>query len=88
MQTRAAYSSDASIFRRIPAAVAEPADVEEVRDALRQAQLMGWPVVGRGGGTSVAGNAIGDGLIIDTSRHFNRILAVDPEARTATVEPG
>lgn len=88
MQTRAAYSSDASIFRRVPAAVAEPADVEEVRDAIRQAQLMGWPVVGRGGGTSVAGNAIGDGLIIDTSRHFNRILAIDPDARTATVEPG
>ena len=88
MQTRAAYSSDASIFRRIPAAVAEPADIEEIRDAIRQAQLMGWPVVGRGGGTSVAGNAISDGLIIDTSRYFNRILAVDPEARTATVEPG
>ena len=50
--------------------------------------MMGWPVVARGGGTSVAGNAIGEGLIIDTSRHFNRILSIDPEQRTATVEPG
>lgn len=88
MMTRAAYTSDASIFRRVPAAVAEPASTDDIRHAIRQAQRMGWPVVGRGGGTSVAGNAIGDGLIIDTSRYFNRILAVDPVARTATVEPG
>ena len=88
MMTRAAYSSDASIFRRIPAAVAEPADTEDIRAALGHARMMGWPVVARGGGTSVAGNAIGEGLIIDTSRHFNRILSIDPEQRTATVEPG
>lgn len=57
MMTRAAYSSDASIFRRIPAAVAEPADTEDVRAALGHARMMGWPVVARGGGTSVAGNS-------------------------------
>ncbi|MDO5670239.1 MAG: FAD-binding and (Fe-S)-binding domain-containing protein [Corynebacterium sp.] len=88
MMTRAAYSSDASIFRRVPAAVAEPASIDEVRAALEHARTMGWPVVGRGGGTSVAGNAIGEGLIIDTSRHFHRILSIDPQQRTATVEPG
>lgn len=42
----------------------------------------------RGGGTSVAGNAIGDGLVIDTSRWFNRIISIDPASRTATIEPG
>lgn len=88
MMTRAAYSSDASVFRRVPAAVAEPRAVADIRTALAAARERGWPVVARGGGTSVAGNAIGDGLIIDTSRHFNRILAIDPQARTATVEPG
>jgi len=88
MMTRAAYTSDASIFRRVPAAVAEPASVEDVRAALAIARERGWPVVGRGGGTSVAGNAIGEGLIIDTSRRFNRILSIDPVGRTATVEPG
>ncbi|WP_165243428.1 FAD-binding and (Fe-S)-binding domain-containing protein [Corynebacterium lizhenjunii] len=88
MASRAAYSSDASIFRRIPAAVTEPRTVDDIRAALAVARERGWAVVGRGGGTSVAGNAIGHGLIIDTSRYFNRILDIDVEARTATVEPG
>lgn len=88
MGTRAAYTSDASIFRRVPAAILEPRSVADIRDGLAIARAKGWSVVGRGGGTSVAGNAIGEGLIIDTSRHFHRILEIDPEARTATVEPG
>lgn len=88
MTTRAAYVSDASIFRRVPAAVAEPKTFEEVRDAVDVARAHGWPIVGRGGGTSVAGNAIGEGLIVDTSRYFSRILALDVDKQTATVEPG
>ncbi|MEX5301662.1 FAD-binding and (Fe-S)-binding domain-containing protein [Kocuria sabuli] len=88
LTTRAAYVSDASIYRRLPEAVAEPRSVEEVRELLALAQERGWPVVSRGGGTSVAGNAIGEGLVIDTSRHFNRILSIDPEAMTATIQPG
>ena len=88
MTTRAAYSSDASIFRRIPKAVIEPQSVEDIRDGIAIAQERGWSIISRGGGTSVAGNAIGTGLIIDTSRYFNRILDIDVENRTATVEPG
>lgn len=88
MTTRAAYTSDASIFRRVPAAVLEPKTVDDVRDGISVARERGWKVVGRGGGSSVAGNAIGEGLIIDTSRYFNHILDIDPEARTATIEPG
>jgi FAD/FMN-containing dehydrogenase/Fe-S oxidoreductase len=88
LTTRAAYVSDASIYRRLPAAVAEPSSVEEVRELLALAQERGWPVTTRGGGTSVAGNAIGEGLVIDTSRHFNRILAINPDTMTATIEPG
>ena len=86
--TRAAYSSDASIFRRIPKAVLEPKSVEDIRDGIAIAKERGWSIISRGGGTSVAGNAIGTGLIIDTSRYFNRILDIDVENRTATVEPG
>lgn len=88
MTTRAAYSSDASIFRRIPKAVLEPKSVADIRDGIAIAKQRGWSIVSRGGGTSVAGNAIGTGLIIDTSRYFNRILDIDVENRTATVEPG
>ncbi|MDO5619340.1 FAD-binding and (Fe-S)-binding domain-containing protein [Kocuria sp.] len=88
LTTRAAYISDASIYRRLPAAVAEPSTVAEIRALLALARERGWSVVGRGGGTSVAGNAIGDGLVIDTSRYFNRILAIDPDAQTAVIEPG
>lgn len=88
LTTRAAYVSDASIYRRLPAAVAEPSTAAEIRDLLALARERGWSVVGRGGGTSVAGNSIGDGLVIDTSRRFNRILSIDPEAATAVIEPG
>ena len=88
MASRAAYTSDASIFRRVPAAVLEPRTVEDIRDGIDVAKVRGWSVVGRGGGTSVAGNAIGEGLIIDTSRYFNRILDIDVAERTAPIEPG
>ncbi|MDO5499485.1 MAG: FAD-binding oxidoreductase, partial [Propionibacteriaceae bacterium] len=88
MPTRAAYTSDASIYRRVPAAVQEPRTVDDIRNALAFARERGWSVVARGGGSSVAGNAIGEGLIIDTSRHFNRIVSIDPDARTAVIEPG
>ncbi|WP_191374308.1 FAD-binding and (Fe-S)-binding domain-containing protein, partial [Corynebacterium stationis] len=88
MTTRAAYSSDASIFRRIPKAVIEPKSADDIRDGIEIAKQRGWSIISRGGGTSVAGNAIGTGLIIDTSRYFNRILDIDVENRTATVEPG
>ncbi|MFW9155580.1 FAD-binding and (Fe-S)-binding domain-containing protein [Corynebacterium striatum] len=88
MASRAAYTSDASIFRCVPSAILEPHNVDEIRDGLDIAKAKGWKVVGRGGGTSVAGNAIGEGLIIDTSRYFNRILNIDVAKRTATIEPG
>lgn len=88
MATRAAYVSDASIFRRVPAAVVEPESVDEIRDALAIAREMNWSVIGRGGGTSVAGNAIGDGIIIDTSRNFNKIIEIDAQKQRAVVQPG
>src|SRR5699024_11389843 len=60
----------------------------DIVDGIEAAQQRGWSIISRGGGTSVAGNAIGTGLIIDTSRYFNRILDIDVENRMATVEPG
>ncbi|KOU60841.1 dimethylmenaquinone methyltransferase [Streptomyces sp. MMG1533] len=86
--TRSAYTADASIYRVVPGAVVEPRDAEEAATAVAVAAAHGVGVTSRGGGTSIAGNAIGPGLVLDFSRHMNRITAVDPDARTATVQPG
>ncbi|WP_078850145.1 FAD-binding and (Fe-S)-binding domain-containing protein [Streptomyces sp. NRRL F-5126] len=85
---RAEYAQDASNYRQVPVAVVMPADADEVIAAVAACRAHGTAVTLRGGGTSIAGQAVGDGVVIDTSRHLNRILSVDPEARTATVEPG
>lgn len=86
--TLGAYVSDASIFRRVPQGVVEPASTDDIREALLTAERNHWPVTMRGGGTSVAGNVIGEGIIIDTSRHFNRILEMKPQEKIARVQPG
>ena len=85
---RALYSSDASLYRVVPQAVARPADVDELLAVLDAARAAGVPVTTRGAGTSCAGNAVGPGLVVDVGRHLTTIHEVDPEARTARVEPG
>ena len=86
--TRARYSSDAGLTRIPPLAVAFPRTPEQAAAAFHLARAHGVPLTARGGGTSCASNAIGPGLVLDFSRHMNRVLSIDPEARTATVEPG
>ena len=86
--TRARYSSDAGLTRIPPLAVAFPRTPEQAIAAFDLARAHGVPLTPRGGGTSCASNAIGPGLVLDFSRHMNRVIAIDPEARTATVEPG
>jgi FAD/FMN-containing dehydrogenase/Fe-S oxidoreductase len=85
--SRALYSVDASNYRVVPDLVVTPADVEDLATAVSLTAWAGAPVVVRGGGTSMAGNAIG-GVVIDTSRHVSQILDLDPENRVAVVEPG
>ncbi|MDN5726641.1 MAG: FAD-binding oxidoreductase [Propionibacteriales bacterium] len=84
---RGLYSSDASLYRIVPRAVARPRSTDELSTVLDVARTVRVPVTSRGAGTSCAGNAVGPGLIVDT-RRLNRIHAIDPEARTAVVEPG
>ena len=86
--TRARYSSDAGVTRIPPLAVAFPRTPEQAIAAFDLARAHGVPLTARGGGTSCASNAIGPGLVLDFSRHMNRVISIDPEARTATVEPG
>ncbi|MHA3946698.1 FAD-binding and (Fe-S)-binding domain-containing protein [Cellulomonas bogoriensis] len=85
---RAEYSTDASNYRVPPAVVVIARDVDDVLAAHEVARTAGVPLTMRGGGTSVAGNAVGTGIVVDTSRHLTAIGHIDPEARTAVVEPG
>jgi FAD/FMN-containing dehydrogenase/Fe-S oxidoreductase len=85
---RAEYSSDASNYRVVPRVVVFPRDVEDILATADVARRSATPMTMRGGGTSVSGNAVGPGIVVDTSRHLNKITAVDPQAGTATVQPG
>ncbi len=85
---RALYSSDASIYRIAPLAVAKPRDAAELQAVLAAARAVELPVTGRGAGTSCAGNALGSGLVVDMGAHLTKVLSIDPDARTAVVEPG
>ena len=87
-EARALYASDASNYRVVPAAVVAPRDLDELAAVVGMAAEAGVPLTMRGAGTSIAGNAIGRGLIVDTSRHLAGILALDPVAATVTVLPG
>ncbi|WP_240496836.1 FAD-binding and (Fe-S)-binding domain-containing protein, partial [Streptomyces torulosus] len=79
---------DASNYRRVPLGVVAPRDADDVAAVLAVCREHGVPVVARGGGTSIAGQATGTGVVLDFTRHMNRLLALDPEARTAVVQPG
>ncbi|MBC9724246.1 FAD-binding and (Fe-S)-binding domain-containing protein [Streptomyces sp. TRM68367] len=85
---RAQYASDASNYRQVPLAVVFPRERRHVLNALAVCRRLGVPVTSRGAGTSTSGQAVGSGVVLDFSRYFNRLLAVDPHARTATVQPG
>ncbi len=85
---RALYASDASLYRVPPAVVAWPRDAGEVAAALSACRSLGVPLTCRGAGTSIAGNAVGTGVILDFSRNFCRIESLDHQAGAAVVQPG
>jgi len=85
---RALYSSDASLYRVVPQVVARPRHTDELLAILDASRATGVPVTMRGAGTSIAGNAVGPGIVVDTVRHLGEVLSIDPEARTAVVQPG
>ncbi|WP_084693232.1 FAD-binding and (Fe-S)-binding domain-containing protein [Actinomadura atramentaria] len=85
---RSMYASDASLYRVEPRIVVTPRDAAELPAALAVCREYGVPLTLRGAGTSLAGNAVGPGVVADVSRHLNRVLEIDPDAGTALVEPG
>ncbi|MFF9087144.1 FAD-binding and (Fe-S)-binding domain-containing protein [Streptomyces sp. NPDC014991] len=86
--SRALVTMDASNYRRVPLGVVAPRDADDVSAALEVCRAHGVPVVARGGGTSIAGQATGTGVVLDFTRHMNGLLELDPVGRTAVVQPG
>ncbi len=85
---RGRYATDASIYQMEPVGVLIPRSIGDVQAAMAICREEGIPVLPRGGGTSQCGQTVNRALVIDTSKHLRRVLSVDAEAQTATVEPG
>ena len=86
--SRQLYATDASIYELVPVGVALPKSAEEVREVLEVATAEGVPVIPRGGGTGLAGGAIGEGLVLDLARYNRDITEFNPEAKTVRVGTG
>ncbi len=86
--SRALYSNDASVYQIEPAGVVIPRHREDLIRVVNICRRLRQPMTMRGGGTSQAGQAIGEGIIVDTSKYFHRVLEVNAEERWARVEPG
>ncbi|WP_026449895.1 FAD-binding and (Fe-S)-binding domain-containing protein [Aequorivita capsosiphonis] len=82
------YATDASVYRKIPLAVAYPKNERGIKQLLSFAETNYTSLIPRTAGTSLAGQCVGDGIIVDVSKHFTKILSLDTEKRTITVQPG
>ena len=83
-----AYSTDASVYREIPQAVAYPETTDDIRTLLQMAKERGTHLIPRAAGTSIAGQVVGSGIVVDISRNWNHILEINAEERWARVQPG
>ena len=88
ISSRGRYATDASIYQTIPVAVCVPTCADDVTVALQVAKELEIPILPRGGGTSQCGQTTGAALVIDNSKHFRKLLHVDPVEKIAIVEPG
>jgi FAD/FMN-containing dehydrogenase/Fe-S oxidoreductase len=85
---RALYATDSSNYRQLPIGVVRPLDGDDLAETIRVCRDHDAPVTMRGAGTSLAGQAVNVAVVVDVSRHMNRILDLDPERRIARVQPG
>lgn len=82
------YATDASVYRKIPLAVAYPKNIQDIQLLINFATENNITLIPRTAGTSLAGQCVGDGIVVDVSKHFTNILAFDEINKTITVEPG
>lgn len=85
---RIAYATDASIYRELPFAVAFPESDDDIIELIDEARRRHTHLIPRAGGTSIAGQVVGNGIIVDISCHLNHIIEINPQERWAWVEPG
>ena len=85
---KALYATDASVYRKIPLAVAFPKDEKDLQLLIEFATQNKVTLIPRTAGTSLAGQCVGDGIVVDVSKHFTNIIAFDELNKTITVEPG
>ncbi len=86
--SRALYATDASNYRQAPIGVVLPLDTEDAIQAVAVCREHGAPILARGGGTSLAGQCCNAAVVLDFPKYMNRVLALDPERKTARVQPG
>src|SRR5437763_16376261 len=86
--SRRLYSTDASIYQIEPLGVVIPRSVDDVVATVQIAGEMDIPITARGGGTSLSGQSIGPGVVLDCSKYLRNILDIDPQARVARIQPG
>ena len=82
------YATDASVYREIPLAVCYPRSNKDLKTLIEFATKNNVGLIPRTAGTSLAGQCVGSGIIVDVSKHFNKILEIDPKSKTAIVQPG
>ena len=82
------YATDASVYRKIPLAVAFPKDKKDIITLIKFATKNNVTLIPRTAGTSLAGQCVGDGIVVDVSKHFTNIISFDEKAKTITLEPG
>ena len=85
---RRLYATDASVYRKLPFAVAVPKDTQDLKLLIQFANTNKTSLIPRTAGTSLAGQCVGDGIIVDVSKYFTRILDINEKNKTVTVQPG
>ncbi|MCR5659751.1 MAG: FAD-binding protein [Bacteroidales bacterium] len=85
---RIAYATDASAYREVPQGVTFPENEQDIVYLIKTAHEQTTHLIPRAGGTSIAGQVVGNGIVVDISKHFKKILEINPEERWARVQPG
>jgi FAD/FMN-containing dehydrogenase/Fe-S oxidoreductase len=86
--SRALYATDGSNYRQVPIGVVVPKTIEDVLIAVEQSRRFGAPLLARGGGTSLAGQCCNVAVILDFTKYLNKLIDLDPQGKTARVQPG